>query len=312
MRFTGGTRAVVLTLVGVLALGACHSGSKTGTPTSGGMAGTYTVGSKDFTESILLGKMLKYVLENSGAAVKDKTNIKGSANARNAMLSGEIDMYWEYTGTAWLNYLKHSSPITDSQQQYTEVRDEDLAKNKVVWLPMSPMSDTYALAVRHSYAESHNLTASSQLASLPPAEQTYCLEEEFMNRPDGWPGFENAYGLSTPKSNIKSITIGSIYKATADGKECNIGEVFTTDARIKALSLTVLEDDKKFFPSYNASVTMLKKTLDAHPELEQLLSPISAKLTDQVMLELNAQVDVQGDDPDSVAKGWLQKEGLIS
>jgi osmoprotectant transport system substrate-binding protein len=133
-----------------------------------------------------------------------------------------------------------------------------------------------------------------------------------MNRPDGWPGFENAYGLSTPKSNIKSITIGSIYKATADGKECNIGEVFTTDARIKALSLTVLEDDKKFFPSYNASVTMLKKTLDAHPELEQLLSPISAKLTDQVMLELNAQVDVQGDDPDSVAKGWLQKEGLIS
>ncbi len=310
------TRAAAIAAVAVFLLGACGSSSSGGgaTPTAGKpLAGvTLTVGSKEFTESIVLGKMLKYVLEDAGAAVNDKTNIKGSVTTREAMLNGQIDMYWEYTGTGWLVYLKHDKAVTGQQAQYDQVKAEDATKNKVAWLPMSPMSDTYAVAARQDFATSNNLTKDSQLASLPQDQQTFCLASEFINRPDGWPGFQTAYGVAPPKSNLKTLALGTIYSTTAQGKDCNFGEVFTTDGRIPALKLTVLEDDKKFFPSYNAAVTMLQSTLDAHPQLADLLAPISAKITDDVMANLNAQVDVQGDDADTVAKDWLKKEGLIS
>lgn len=311
-----GTRAAAVALAAAVVLGACGTSSSGGGSSSDSgkqLAGaSFKVGSKEFTESIILGKILKYVLEDAGATVEDKTNIKGSANTREAMTNGEIHMYWEYTGTAWETYLGHDTVIADQEEQYQKVKEEDLAKNKVAWLPMSPMVDVYALATTKDFASAHNLTKDSQIASLPVEEQTFCLASEFLTRPDGWPGFTKAYGISPPESNLRQLALGSIYSVLAKGKDCNFGEVFTTDGRILALNLVVLEDDKKFFPNYNAAVTMMQATLDEHPELAGLFAPVSEKITNSVMTELNAQVDVEGDDADDVAKKWLEKEGLIS
>lgn len=308
------TRLVAAGLVAgtLAAVAGCGGGASTAAKSSGPLRGAhFVVGSKDFTESILLGKMTALLLEHAGATVDDKTNIKGSVNTRNAMTSGNIDMYWEYTGSAWLVYLKHDKPITDSQRQYQAVKTEDAAKNHVVWLKPTPMSDTYAFAVSRSVARKLNITTDSDLARLPQSEQTFCLESEFSTRPDGWPGFEKAYGIRPPKSNVKLLDIGVIYSTTSKGGTCNFGEVFSTDGRIPALKLTVLKDDKHFFPNYNAALTMMKKTYDRNPQVAKVIQPLSDKINDRVMAQLNARVDVQGDSADTVAKDWLTQQGLL-
>ncbi|MGN6599930.1 MAG: glycine betaine ABC transporter substrate-binding protein [Actinomycetes bacterium] len=270
----------------------------------------FTVGSKDFTESILLSKMVEDLLKQAGADVEDKTNIKGSVNTRDAMLSGNIDMYWDYTGTGWLVYLKHDKPIADAAQQYQSVKDEDLSKNGVVWLDATPMSDTYAFAMTQADAQKYGVTNDSDIATKVPADQQiFCLESEFSTRPDGWPGFKSAYGLSGAKTKL--LDTGLIYTTVAKGGTCTFGEVFSTDGRIPGLKLQVVKDDKHFFPNYNAALTLKKDVLDKYPAIADVVNPLAAKITDEVMAQLNAQVDVQGDDADTVAEQFLKDQGLL-
>lgn len=286
-----------------------------GSAASGGATATlkgakFTVGSKDFTESILLSKMVEDLLKQAGADVVDKTNIKGSVNTRDAMLSGNIDMYWDYTGTGWLVYLKHDKPISDATQQYTSVKDEDLSKNGVAWLDATPMSDTYAFAMTQADAQKYGVTNDSDISSkVPAAQQTFCLESEFSTRPDGWPGFKSAYGLSNAKTKL--LDTGLIYTTVAKGGTCTFGEVFSTDGRIPGLKLQVVKDDKHFFPNYNAALTLKKSTLDKYPAIADIVNPLAAKITDDVMAQLNAEVDVQGSDADSVAEKFLKDQGLL-
>ena len=123
-----------------------------------------------------------------------------------------------------------------------------------------------------------------------------------------------AYGIplgsGVSGSNVKTLATGAIYAATDQG-ECNFGEVFTTDGRIKALDLTVLEDDKNFFPVYNVAPVIRQQVLKDNPDLEKLFAPVAKKLTNKVLLDLNAQVDVDGRDPTDVAQDWLKKEGFL-
>ena len=274
---------------------------------------SFTVSSKDFTESILLGKITELVLSSHGAKVTDKTNIKGSVNTREALTSGQVDMYWEYTGTGWITYLKHTKPLASPQAQFDAVKSED-AKNGIAWLPMAPMNDTYAFAMRSDTATKLNVHTLSDLATVArehPKDATFCIESEFSTRDDGFPGMTKAYGIDVPKSNVKMLDTGVIYNTTAKGGTCSFGEVFATDGRIAALKLTVLADDKHFFPNYNAALTLKSSLLKKYPKIADYIAPVAAKLDNATMTALNAQVDAQGDDPGDVAKQWLTKQGLI-
>jgi osmoprotectant transport system substrate-binding protein len=309
--------------LGCLALAGCGLGTASGFSPTGTLAGPVAevdldgaavrVGSKNFTEQLVLGKIAVIMLKSAGADVTDLTNIPGSASARYAQTDGQVDLQWEYTGTAWISYLGETKPIPEPQEQYEAVRDADLEQNDLVWLPPAPMNNTYGFATPSETLEQLGISTLSEIQDLPVDQRTFCVESEFKNRDDGFQPMLEAYDLGgngVPGSNVKTLATGAIYAATDQG-ECNFGEVFTTDGRIKALDLTVLEDDRDFFPVYNVSPVVREEVIDEHPEIEELFAPVAEKLDDETLIELNAQVDVDGRDPVTVAEDWLRDEGFI-
>lgn len=272
-----------------------------------------TVTSKEFTEQLILGAMMGIAFKAAGAEVLDRTGIQGSIGAREAIKSGDADGMYEYTGTAWITYLGHSTPIPDPQAQWQAVHDADL-KNGITWLPPSALNNTYALAMNEANFKKYGTKTLSDVAALAkkdPKAVTLCVESEFANRADGLPGMEKAYGMNIPTANITQMDTGIIYTQAAKGT-CTFGEVFTTDGRIKAMKLRVMADDKHFFPNYNAAPEMNTKSLERYPAMAKVIEPITKKLNNTVAQELNAKVDVDGQDPHDVAKDWLVKEGFVT
>lgn len=269
-----------------------------------------TVAAKDFTEQLVLGNMMSTVLSVAGADVTNLSNTPGSFGVRQALLDGRVDISPEYTGTGWINYLGNDKPVKGEEQQYEAVYDADL-KNGLTWLPYAPMNNTYAFAIAEKKGEELGITKLSQLADLPPEELTFCVESEFAKRDDGFVPMLEAYDLTeSDLAKVTNLDTGVIYTATANGT-CNFGEVFTTDGRIPGLDLRVLEDDREFFPLYNLSFVAQTSFLEEHPEVKDIFAPVLSKLTNDVMLELNAKVDVEGEDPAIVARDWLKSEGLV-
>lgn len=327
MRTAGASRTFRAGLIGVLVLPAVLAGCglKSGSPMADdvvpGSVGqgrplqgaSLTVTSKNFSENIILGQMIGLVFKAAGAEVLDRTNLPGSISAREAIIKGDADAMYEYTGTAWITYLGHAKPITDPLKQWEAVRDED-RKNGVTWLPQSTLNNTYALAISKKNNAKYHLRTLSDVAALAkrkPSAVTICVENEFASRDDGLPGMEKAYGMSIPPGNIKKMDAGIIYTQVSKSNSCLLGEVYTTDGRIKAMDLDVLVDDKHFFPNYNAAPVIHTATFDKYPEIAGLLDPVSRRLTTEVAQELNAKVDVDGQDPHIVAKDWLIQEGFI-
>jgi len=267
------------------------------------------VGSKDFTESIVLSKIVKQFILANGGKVVDKTNIKGSSTTREAMVSGDINMYWEYTGTAWLVYQKQTDVNIAPDVLYKKVVAGDKAA-KVTWLPMTSFNDTYAWAITKANATKYGIKTYSDLAKKLPAGSAWCVESEFQSRPDGWAGFKKAYSISDSNITTKVLDTGAIYQATKDG-QCMVGEVFATDGRIGALGLMVPQEDISYFPPYNAALTMTDATAKKYPQLVKALAPIAAKISNATMQNLNARVDVLGEDADTVAKSFLSASGLV-
>jgi osmoprotectant transport system substrate-binding protein len=271
-----------------------------------------TVTSKEFTEQLILGAMMGIAFEAAGADVLDRTGIQGSIGAREAVKSGDADGMYEYTGTAWITYQGNSEPIADPQKQWAAVRDADL-DNGLTWLPPASLNNTYALAMNRANYKKYGTRTLSDVAALSekdPGAVTLCVESEFANRADGLPGMQKAYGMNVPAGNITQMDTGIIYTQAAKGS-CVFGEVFTTDGRIKSMNLAVMQDDKKFFPNYNAAPEINTKSLKKWPAIADVLNPITKKLTNAVAQELNAKVDVDGEDPHQVALDWLQEEGFV-
>jgi osmoprotectant transport system substrate-binding protein len=251
-------RLLCLALVtGALVAGGCGDDDGGGGAGGGALDGaSLTVGSKEFTEQLVLGQIAVLALENAGAEVKDETGLAGSVAARKALEAGEIDLYWEYTGTNWLTYLGETKPIPDSQKQYEAVKKAE-TKNDIELLDPAPANNTYAFAVRSEAAGELGVEAISdfkELISSSPDDATLCVGEEFTARDDGLPGVEKTYGFEFPDDNVIKIDEGIIYTEVDKGGKCNFGEVFITDGRIAANDLTVIEDDKAFFPKYNPAV----------------------------------------------------------
>lgn len=270
-----------------------------------------TVIAKDFTEQLILGNMVSIVLAAAGADVTNLTNTPGSFGVRQAMLDGNADVSPEYTGTGWINYLGNEQPVKGAQAQWQAVNEADRA-NDLTWLPPAPMNNTYAFAIRESEAERLGVTKLSDLERLPKQELTFCVESEFASRNDGFVPMLATYGLTREDlGRVTNLDTGVIYTATANG-DCNFGEVFTTDGRIPALNLRVLEDDRQFFPLYNLTEVIRTEVLEAHPELAEIFGQLNPLMTNEVMLTLNAKVDNDGEDPALVARDWLIEQGLLT
>ena len=318
--------ASVVAVVATAGVSGCGLGTAGGFTPSGRLAGpvadvkpldglSIAVGSKNFSEQLLLGKMAVILLKSAGADVEDFTNIPGSSSARQAQLEGQVGMEWEYTGTAWISYLGHEQGIVDERRQYEAVRDQDLRSNGLVWLEPAPMNNTYGFAATQKTADRLGVDKLSDIKDLPVQERTFCVESEFKNRNDGFEPMLQTYGLKlgsdVPGGNVKTLDTGAIYSATAQGA-CNFGEIFTTDGRIKALHLKVLQDDERFFPNYNVAPVIRKEILDAYPQLKDLFGPVAARLDDKTLIRLNARIDVDGAKPSDVAMEWLESQGFVS
>ena len=270
-----------------------------------------TVGSKDFDEQFVLGELAIQTLSAAGAEATDETNIKGSTAAREALLRGDVDVYYDYTGTGYINYLGHEKSIPDEQKLYEAVKEEDLKKNGLVWGEPAPFNNTYAFATTEEFAEENSVASLSDMKTYldENSDATVCVETEFANRPDGLPGMQKAYDMDIPSSSIQSLGTGVIYPQIDNGT-CDFGEVFTTDGRIANLGLTPLEDDKKFFPLYNGA-PIVEKSNENGDKILEVLAPLSETLTTEVMTELNKQISADGLPVEKIAGDYLKAEGFI-
>ncbi|MBW0270189.1 glycine/betaine ABC transporter substrate-binding protein [Nocardia sp. MH4] len=288
-------------------------GSIVAVPALDGVA--VTVGSKDFTEANILGYLIEFALTAAGANVRDLTNIQGSNSLRDAQLHGQVDIAYDYTGTGWINYLGNETPEPDEVRQFELVRDADRAEHDMVWAAMAPMNNTYALVASRRTAEETGVRTLSDYAALiakDPAAAATCVGTEFNVRQDGYPGMARKYGIDVGAVQKQIVQDALVYQATADAEQCRFGSVAATDGRIPALDLVLLDDDRGFFPKYNAALVMHGPFADAHPEVAALMAPISARLTNAVITELNRQVDIGGREPADVARDWMVAEGLVT
>lgn len=266
------------------------------------------VSSKEFTEQLLLGEITVVALENAGYQVDDKTGIAGSNKLRAALLDGDIDIYWEYTGTGWLMHLQHDAGLADPQDCYERVKAEDV-KNGVDWLPYAAINNTYTILIARKKAEALGIRTLSDLASHLDA-LSFAVDHEFTARPDGLPGLIAAYGFKIPDDKIVVMDNALIYKALKDG-QVDLGMGFATDGRIRAFDLVSLADDRKFFPAYNPAPNLRIDFANKKPKIVQILEAIAAKLTNDAIIQMNYEVDIQQKAPKDVATAWLKNEGLL-
>ncbi|MFV0257173.1 MAG: glycine betaine ABC transporter substrate-binding protein [Acidimicrobiales bacterium] len=271
---------------------------------------TVNVGSKDFVEQFVLGQLAIVGLEAGGATVTDSTNLGGTSVNRDALLAGEIDTYFEYNGTGWTVHLGNEDPSFERDVLTNDVCVEDNDLNSIRWVGVSPFNDTYGFATASdSPAAGVDLQGMADYITENP-DASVCLETEFPNRPDGMVLFEEATGVVVPDDQIEILDTGVIYDETASGN-CTFGEVFTTDGRIPALDLDLVEDPGVFI-LYNVSMTMSDELYQQAPEqFEALADTILGPLDNETMAELNRRVSADGEDPKAVATDFLTQQGLL-
>ena len=310
----------LLGLVAALALVAAACGddsdSSSGDDSGGGgdLDGvSLTVGSKDFTENILLGEMLVQALEAEGADASNQIDLGGTSVNREALLAGDIDVYPEYNGTGWTVHLGNEDPSSDGQELYDVTAEADLEQNQIQWSGRSPFNDTYGFAANADVAEENgggfDLDSMAEYLEANP-DATLCLETEFPDRPDGLVLFEEATGYEVPTDQIQILDGGLIYTETQSGA-CDIGEIFTTDGRIEGLGLSLVEDPGVFI-IYNISYTYRDDVYQENAEtLDSISETILAGLDDVTMAELNGQVDLDGEPAEDVAQQYLEEIGVL-
>lgn len=294
----------VLMVVPLLAFTGCGGSG------GGGDKGEVTIGGKDFTEQHLLTKITAVYLKEQGYDV-DEAGSMGSTVARKALENGQVDLYWEYTGTALIVYHKKPA-ITDPDKAFDEVKKMDEEKD-LAWLYQSGVNNTYTIMMRKNQAEKLNIQSISDLAKIvkkDPNRLTFATNAEFFSRDDGLKGLEKAYGFRFPANQVKKMDSGILYNALKEG-QVDVSVGFATDGRIKAFNLVRLEDDKGFFPAYNASPVVRQEALKENPDLKELLIRLAERLDTDTMVELNYKVDVEHQDVTEVAREWLVSEGLV-
>nr|WP_143759720.1 glycine betaine ABC transporter substrate-binding protein [Halomonas sp. TD01] len=276
---------------------------------SSAYAANITVGGKNFTEQQILASMTSQYLEGLGYDVNTRAGM-GSAVLRQAQENGQIDVYWEYTGTSLINYNNISERLS-AEETYERVKELDAEKG-LVWLEPSAANNTYALAMRESDTAERGITTLSELASaINDGESlSFGLNAEFYARDDGWRPLMEAYDFNVGRRDISRMDSGLVYQALRDG-QVDVGLVFATDGRIPAFGFYVLEDDKDYFPAYALTPVVRQETLELHPNVESELNELSALLDDEIMAALNAEVDVERKSIENVSKDFLEQNDML-
>jgi glycine betaine/choline ABC-type transport system substrate-binding protein len=268
-------RAKIVACLIVLLGGSCSRGPR------------IVVASKNFTEQVLLGEILAQQIERRlGVAVERKLNLGGTMLAHEALAKGDIDLYPEYTGTALTAVLKQP-PVTDRAAALEQVRSAYRRQWGLEWLTPLGFNDTFAMIVRGETARAGNLKTLSEAA----AKQPWRLGAgyEFQQRPDGLAGLVKTYGLRVNGQPV-TMDLGLLY-AALDARKVDLIAANSTDGLASARDVTILEDDRRYFPPYECAAVVRQQTLDRYPKLRAAIEELSGKLPDAVMRKLNYEVD---------------------
>lgn len=292
----------LLVLLIIMALTITFSGCSQGNSASGG---TITVGSKDFTENIILAHIMAELIEaNTDITVERKVNLGGSNVAWKALQNNDIQLYPDYTGTIVANYYQDETGNSEETlQKAKEFTEQDGFK----LLEPFGMNNTYTLAISKETMEKYDLKTFSDLAKVSENLVLGC-EFEFRDRPDGYPGLQKEYNMNF--KDVKGMQHGIKYRSL-DEQEVDVIDAYATDGQIKVYDLVILEDDKEFFPPYDGVPVTRQDTLEQYPEIEDILKQLAGKIDDEKMQELNSKVDSEGMKAETVAHDFLVSAGLI-
>lgn len=268
-------------------------------PLACGRPGAVVVGSKDFVEQDVLAELIAQELEARGVPVERRLHFGGTELAHEALTSGSIDLYVEYTGTALMAILDRP-PIHDRDSVYTEVEAAYLDRWDLVVAPPLGFENTFALVVRRADADSLGVATISDLVAVAPS-LTAGFGPEFMSRDDGYPGLRRAYGLEF--GSVRQMDLGLLYRALEQG-EIDVAVGNSTDGQIAALDLVVLADDRDFFPPYQAVPVVRRETLEVYPPVWTALTDLEGSMTTDSMRELNREVVVDGEDVARAVRRW--------
>lgn len=308
MILTGASAGIALTAIGGPSRGFAQDGDKP----------TMKIGSKSYTEQNIMGEALALLLESAGYQAERNLNLGGTAIAHEALVSGDIDTYVEYTGTGLVAILGMEAPEDEDQTStpeaevgmdpaYNAVAERYPEEFNVQWLKPWGFNNTYGLAVLPETAEKYNLKTFSDLEDIA-GELTLGTDQEFPIREDGLPAFEDEYGFSF--GDVTSGDIGLMYSALING-EVDVLNSYATDGRIPEYDLVLLEDDRNFFPPYYAAPIVRLDVLDANPDLIDILNQPAGKIDNLKMAEINNLVDGKGVEPRDAAQQLLEDIGVL-
>ncbi|MCD6182970.1 MAG: hypothetical protein J7K01_01565 [Thermovirga sp.] len=269
--------------------------------------GTIRVGGQTVNESVILAWMAKLLLdEYTGLDVKINTEFAASSVLHQAMAEGELDVYPSWTGTQLMGILRYEGPKLSREETFRMVK-EGFEKNfNMTWSKPIGFNNTYVMAVRHETAEKYDLHKASDLKGIAE-KMKLAGDENFDTRPDAYPGWSKTYGIKFKE--VLPMQYAMMYKAIAN-KEVDVIAAYSTDSRIAKLNLTLLEDDKGFFPDYSAAYVIDMKTLEKYPAILPILEKLSGKIDEKTMSTLNGRYD-NGEEPEDIAKGFLEGIGLV-
>ncbi len=283
-------------LIALIFLGGCGSGPR-----------PVVVGSKNFTEQVILGEITAQVLEHRlHQRVQRRLDLGGTLLAQEALTSGQIDVYPEYTGTALTNVLKQPA-LADAARTLAIVQSEYARRFQLRWLNPLGFNDSFAMVIRGADARSH------MLATLADAARC-CMWRlgvgyEFLGRPDGLQSLSSRYADLRMEGSPRSMDLGLLYRALQD-KQVDLVAANTTDGLLSKLDVVVLTDDRHAFPPYEASLVAREAALKLHPEMEVALASLSGRISDATMRKLNYEVDGNHRAVAEVAAEFLKTAGL--
>lgn len=261
---------------------------------------TIRVGSKDFTENLVIAEIYALALEDNGYTVERVSNISSSL-IHNSIVNDEIDLYPEYTGTGLLSVLSEDME-TDSEKVYKTVKKEYEEQFNLTWLDYASANDSQGLVIRTEVANSLNIKTISDLQAHA-SELRFASQGEFDEREDGLPGLEKTYGTFNWQSS--KVYDNSLKYSVLENDEADVTPAYTTEGQLVSTDkFTLLEDDKQFWPPYNLAPVVRDNILDDNPDIKTILNNISAKLDTETVTELNAKVDVDGQEYTDVAKEY--------
>ena len=274
------------------------------------LAQAIVIGAKEFTEQLLVSEMTSQLLRARGFNAHKGTGF-ATTGIRTLQEHGIIDLYWEYTGTSLTTFNQVTEKLSP-EETYERVKALD-AQRGLVWLAPSKVNNTYALAMRRADAAAKRIRSISDLAARVREGEAMRLAStvEFLTRSDGLKPLQRTYGFEFALGNVVGMETGAIYNALRRQSEFDVGVVFATDGRISAFDLTILRDDRLFFPSYLLTPVVRDATLRRHPTLRTVLESLSARLDNETMISLNAAIDLSGRKVEDVANEFLRSRALL-